>query len=432
MNRKTIFVAAILMFALGFGFLKAQTTLTGTVLGKSTNAPLSGAVVQEKGSENGAYTDENGRFELVVNKDRIVLRIAYLGFRELNQIVDIRVQAGRDGKVPPLTFSLSPDDVTLATTTITDGRLARVHPDKSVQVQDFEFLGEDVMLIVYDPDLKRNVLELRNDYGQQLAQYPHAAESPMRLETDCFGNLQCLSKNYAWQIDYVFRQLILRGDSIHYYKTMLQPCLALLDSTYFFAFQPHKFLKSFIYVKAEDRRKRHLYASMDTAAVTLIDDEAAMSLLYTPGAGGVRGGSASSFQEGLNARYLEEIQFPEVYIPMHVLGGEACIFDHTRKKLLKFNADGKQTDEIPITYPELRRWKPNVIVDQEHRRAFTLTEKNGLTTVHRIDLDSGELGESWELPLPFVQKIRVRGDYVYFMYRDKVYDPVKRLYRFEM
>jgi hypothetical protein len=230
-------------------------------------------------------------------------------------------------------------------------------------------------------------------------------------------------------------QLILRGDSIHLYLERVAPCLGLLDSTYYFAYTSHPYLKSFVYVQAEDRRKHHLYASMDTTAVVRIADEADMprhivspELLY----GKARGPEAKAFQEALNARYLTTIQFPEVYIPLQVVDGSAVIFDHTRKKLLRFNAEGEQLAEVPITYPDLRRWQRNVIVDQEHRRAFTFTEKNGLTTVHRIDPDSGELDRSWTLPLPFVQKVRVRGVYIYFLYRDNNYDPVKRLYRFEM
>jgi hypothetical protein len=99
---------------------------------------------------------------------------------------------------------------------------------------------------------------------------------------------------------------------------------------------------------------------------------------------------------------------------------------------LRFDPQGNEVDRLGISYTRLNDWKKEILVNEEHTEAFTLTEKDGYLTVHKIDMQSGALTDEWELPYPYVQKIRIRGSYIYFTYRDKVDDPVKRIYRLQM
>ncbi|MEM0996915.1 MAG: carboxypeptidase-like regulatory domain-containing protein [Bacteroidota bacterium] len=430
MNRSFLrpLCAIALLIGLNFSDLTAQSVLTGRVVDVETNEPLVGAVVAEQATETGVYTDERGRFSFETSSPRPTIKVTYIGYKETVRTLD----ADSD---TDYTIELWPDPLQLPTTTITDSRLSRVYPDNSIQVQDFAFLEDNTLLIVYDPDEKTNVLELVAQDGTSLATWKDPSDPPRSLERDCLGNVQCISAAQAGQVDYTLHQLILRRDSLTIYRTAMAACRTLLDSTYFFEYSPSRWTKSFVYVRTDERRKRHLYASQDTHALKTIYDDALMpdkivspEMLYS----GVRGVQAKQFQDGMNGRYFDEVQFPEPYVPIYTIGGTVCVFDHIRRKLVRFDAWGEQVAEAEISYPDLRRWKRNVIVDHAGNRAFTFTEKSGYTTVHRIDIDTGALILEWELPLPFVQKIRVRGDYIYFLYREGPYDPVKRLYRFEM
>jgi hypothetical protein len=425
--RKSCFMLAGLLI-LTASTIHAQSTIRGQVIDAMTTNPIVGATVTDTLSGTGVITDEEGRFSLQTQGERVTLQISFLGYQR--EFRTIRTDTERK-----LVFPLRPTEIELPTTTITDGKLMRLYPDKSVQIRDFEFLDDHLLVIVYDPERKRNRLELWTNDMEFLTDWDHAEDPPLSLERDCLHNVQCISRTHAGQVDYAMHQLVLRRDSLHIYRQAMESCRALLDSTFFFGYSPSRFTRSFVYVRADERRKRHLYASMDTNAVTTIKDEMRMSdkivspeLMYSP----ARGNQAKAFQDGMNSSYLYTVQFPEPYVPIRTVAGTACVFDHPRRKLLRFDAYGRKVGETGISYPDMRRWQRVVLVDHEQRRAFTLSAKSGYTSLHQIDLDTGELSRTWELPLPFVQKVRVRGNYIYFLYRDKEYDPVKRLYRFEM
>ena len=56
----------------------------------------------------------------------------------------------------------------------------------------------------------------------------------------------------------------------------------------------------------------------------------------------------------------------------------------------------------------------------------------GRVTVGEISMEDGSIAKRWELPKQFVSKIHVKGNEIYFLYKDNIYDPVNRLYAFNM
>ncbi|NNM22047.1 MAG: SusC/RagA family TonB-linked outer membrane protein, partial [Flavobacteriaceae bacterium] len=77
MKHLYIFLLALFIFTTGF----AQTfTVNGVVLEQSTRAPLPGATVIQKGTQNGVTTDFNGSFSIENISSGDVLVFSYLGF----------------------------------------------------------------------------------------------------------------------------------------------------------------------------------------------------------------------------------------------------------------------------------------------------------------------------------------------------------------
>ncbi len=77
---KTIYNKLLLLVLLFPFSILAQSTLTGTVLDKTTNQPLPGVNVVVEGTQNGTSTDFDGKFNLIVKKgDNIVF--SYIGYK---------------------------------------------------------------------------------------------------------------------------------------------------------------------------------------------------------------------------------------------------------------------------------------------------------------------------------------------------------------
>ena len=68
--------------------------------------------------------------------------------------------------------------------------------------------------------------------------------------------------------------------------------------------------------------------------------------------------------------------------------------------------------------------------DEVKNKVYALFIKSGITTLREIDLKSGELTRSIAIPnFAFVQNIKVRDDVVYFLYKERINEEYKQLYK---
>jgi TonB-linked SusC/RagA family outer membrane protein len=79
MRKFTIFLA--LMLFIGLQVAHAQRTITGKVTGSDDGAPIPGATVLVKSTAVGAITDIDGKFSLVVPKDKNTILVSYVGMK---------------------------------------------------------------------------------------------------------------------------------------------------------------------------------------------------------------------------------------------------------------------------------------------------------------------------------------------------------------
>ncbi|MGK4566121.1 carboxypeptidase-like regulatory domain-containing protein [Flavobacterium sp. 3HN19-14] len=74
----------ILLLLLPFSVL-AQSTLTGTVVEKTTGQPLPGVNVTIQGTTNGTSTDFDGKYSLSNVKNGSVIVFSYIGYKDIVQ-----------------------------------------------------------------------------------------------------------------------------------------------------------------------------------------------------------------------------------------------------------------------------------------------------------------------------------------------------------
>lgn len=80
MNFRALLVACfVLMPFASF----AQVTISGTVR-ETSGEPIIGATVIEKGTQNGAATDLNGKFSFKASSDKATIVVSYVGFETQN------------------------------------------------------------------------------------------------------------------------------------------------------------------------------------------------------------------------------------------------------------------------------------------------------------------------------------------------------------
>ena len=72
----------------------SQKTVTGKILSKTGNQPISGASIRIKGTNTGTQTSDQGTFSLIIPKNNSVLQISVVGFENIEVPVNGRASVG--------------------------------------------------------------------------------------------------------------------------------------------------------------------------------------------------------------------------------------------------------------------------------------------------------------------------------------------------
>lgn len=424
---RSIFFVLICLLTTAPTWIWAQNqSLFGYVRDGASNAALPGAFLTFPGSELGTYTNAEGFFVLEMDGEKHKeLAVRYLGYE--TQVLKIN-----GGMSRPLEIEMKLASVELAPTLITDQALRRVHPDPELYIKDYAFMGENLLMIVFDPILRRNKLLLLNEDMEPLDEHFGFGDAPVSLHTDCMGMKHYLGKNYSCQIDWVDGELQLQKSSRAEFERVVRPCRGRLEETYFFEDPRGKFHTGFYLVEEEERVKKGFYWTSDTVALTTLEDESLFYERFATLEDYFPSVYQAKYRMTLDDLYLKEVQCVGGYTPMFTIGKSVYIFDHNRKLILSFKKNGYLNQAVPISYDEERSWERQILVNEEGTRAFTLFLKMGMSTLGEIDLKNGDVLRRWELPKQFVRNIQVKGDEIYFLYKESMYDPVLRLYAFDM
>lgn len=398
----------------------------GYVRDAETNEPLEGAFVGSATLSRGTYTNAEGLFILDREGEKsLEIAVQYLGYRPAL----IRFDAGDK---MPMDIRLIPDPITLEPTIIRDQALRTVHPDPELFIKDYAFMGENMLLLVLDPILRRNKLLLLDKDMRPIEEHFGVGEEPRELFTDCMGLKHYLSKNYSVQVDWVDGELILQKDDIAEFERVVRPCRAKVETTYFFEAWSQRFSAGYYLVEQDEQIKKTFYWTQDSAAVTTLRDEGLAYSRYATLEGVFTFPERMRYAMNLERLYLDNVVAIGSFSPLLGIDGDVYIFDHNRKLILRFEPNGLLEDAKPMSYDQERFWVRRVFVDDEHTRAFTLYNRNGIYSVAEIDLRKGDIARRWELPKTFISNIQVKGNEIYFLYKANELNPVKRLYALDM
>ena len=108
------------------------------------------------------------------------------------------------------------------------------------------------------------------------------------------------------------------------------------------------------------------------------------------------------------------------------------IFDHYSNYLYKFDNEFKKTDSIPINYHKgksKKNWEQPILKDKEENKLYALYLKNGFYYMKYINLSNGEVKIAFKLNYRYIENVKVKNGFVYYIYRPFESTQKKYLYR---
>jgi CarboxypepD_reg-like domain len=399
----------------------------GTVRDAATGEPLVTAQVRVQGRLQGTLTDAKGHYDLTIEGTAKAIEVSHIGFRKTvlplkalgNQRLDARLEQAE--AMAPVIISAGPE---------------LVLEDKTIHLYDYEFFEGQLMMIIYDRKGRYSKLALV-DAQDSILDVVTCVEEPGKLKRDCMGNVHAITKHFACQIFMDEGVISFFVDSLATFERVVEPCLGNIGDQYYFDYRRfnNQILDYLAYDMAADawkpffqvKDKNKMHQIMDPLGIYMgvATSEAGMMSL-TPEDWKKVGTINPEFQ------FEQMVFFYPVDAPLRIIKGQVVIFDHLNGLIRSFKADGEEVGEVAIGYHKLPHWQRSIIVDEVRSEAYTLYAQHGYSSLRKIDLQTGSVGEPIEIPRQFAQKIMVRDGIAYFMYKQGSYDETNRLYRMRL
>lgn len=381
----------------------------------SNGEPISNAHLVELNSNKNCISNQEGRFQILLNQTVFKLQITHIAFNP--RVIEGNVNDKLELKILMVekVNEIGAVDIVHRPYTHLDGRT-----DK--HIYDYE-LDRNLIYLLTEEN-KINYLEvwsddLDNKYKLKLD------FKPQTLEKDCFGNTHILTKDYSYQIWLKRDELTLfNPEEIQLYNQYLKPCLASTDSVMVFS--------SII-----DERKEQTIYTMNKASsqiqILMIIDDSAQRISYQDflermnghGGNGIpkmgdispkMNGSRKKAEQNswLNTFHLK----PTKENPLFIIDSTIVVMNHVYDSAYSFYQVGinlKETQEI--SYHQVKGFKSEILFDPFLSRLHPIYKNSDFVSI-------GELDENYALvkstPLrnhPFPQEIKINRGYAYYLTR---------------
>jgi hypothetical protein len=374
---------------------------------------------------NLTISDLGGFYRLKLSPADSVLIVSCVGFAETRRNVASMLRDTAIGDRVRINFALRKSVNTLWEVTIRPGGEPEQIGDKKFFIDDYELVGENIILLVSKKEKYRLWLL---DAADSLLIDQELDMKALSLFRDCMGNVYVYTKDTVYQINLDFPHISLfAATPVDYFEMMVKPCTAEKNGSYFFeAFgihrqsvahylyrkdQPRKLLK----LIRDERSESHAHAYYVKtflayhAPVDALTDEQLDARFI------LRQSRAVFEQEAFYRLILSK----PVYDPLKIAGDSVLVFDHFQDTLHFYDLGGNPMGACPITYHKSKGWVPEIIMDEEKKAAFVCYTLNGITELHRLSLTDCRLAEKHVIASQiFPEKIRIRGGWVYYLHKD--------------
>jgi hypothetical protein len=416
--------------------------ISGYVYDNGNNAPLIGVNIYIGGTQTGTTTNSDGFFSLKIKKFPVQLFFSYLGY-ELTQYMV------KSEEINSLRIFLKPEIHEIGEVTISGERIIKLIKGDTLNIVDYEISDDQVILlanpykVINDQRLYLTTLsgEILSDRKIRNAGHPVKVSESLAVRTDlylfkdCFRNIHLLTSDKVWQVFVHENNLYLIYPS-HFddFMSLLYPVKAALHDR--LVLQKATQEKNETFLIAEGWTEYQLIKTVSDPAgpyryAKPIDF---LESRPWPVASASEFISKGSYQKCVTAPVIQRSE-------------DIAVFDFFDNTIDFFNAEGALVKSVPITfhlkeYYELIIFKRHdidqenftqqVLYDEKAKQLWSVwrQKKNGRYTLKEINPDTGEVVRVIDIPeYPFIDKIQVHNNIVFFLYQEKKYPYYRSLYR---
>ncbi len=366
--------------------------------------------------------NQNGVFYYSVNDLNFSLQFTGVGYKTLLTKVKLFNADFRISDTVVRVFKLLSSVNELNTVDVNYSPVEQFHTPTNVNVLDFEFFSDNVLLMLNEN--KKYKLKLVDKDDQTLHEFLLSTK-PIRFFKDCFNQTHVISNDSASQI------IILNGEiqlykaiAIDQIKRLLEPCVASTnDALVFKALSRFKQAVIYFSINKMSKVSTLIHSCNDVEAEAVVQDfylentSAMMVARHTMGENSV---SEQKFARDVeeNLMFYEQILDKEIYNPLFSINDSLVIFDHVNDSVFVYDENGNSFNNSFIHYRKENDWKKMLLMDGQTNKIFVVYEQDGIYSFANINVYTGLIGHKHKLIKHiFPENIKLYGGFAYYLTR---------------
>jgi hypothetical protein len=406
----------------------------GKVLDKETKRPLSNVNFTVRNSKVGTTSDSKGEFSFYLDTIPAILTVSHVGYSTKKIILDTSTYK--------MTLYLLPEAKMLREVVISAKKQETIFKDDHYAVLDFEIDSGAIYLLVYRNRFSKAELLCRTPGGDTLATSGLLPFSAKRLVKDCLGFLHVFSGDSVWQ---VFKRgsriVLIHPVTTRKYDEVLEDCIASTQDLLYFKRTTNRGLGTEFYtIDRKTNFQRHISQVRDEKKAKMLrrnpeDAWMLMSPLQPDQNAGKLAETRADMDGSRNATvewyWVRKIIYPPIKTFLYRIGEFICIFNTPNLQMEFYDLEGNYSYKIALKLygSGEGRWTYDILIDAITLKVYTTYLKNGVLSLHEIDLNTGELSKAITVQHLFPQKLRVFDNYLYYLYDDPQTPDNKMLFR---
>lgn len=438
-----------ILFAL-LGFFSnafSQHLICGKVINQKGEA-LYPANIKLMNSKSGAITNNEGSFCLNSSL-KAELIVSFMGYETVSKKIIFLPQQ----KDTLILIVLNERKIDLKEVEILASNIELITKEKRIWISDYEFWNDNIITLNLDENNRKLSLINHNDSLIWETELNGNIARSKRMYKDFMSNIYLLSDDSAFQVTNKDENIyFFPGVALADFNKLILPSMGKCgDEIIYRVYGPHN--KSVYYYLINKDKKELLYSQRDAESEVFCQDvlkdvrERPNSAKY---AGEIYNYPVLLSKEPSNDNrndwklnihtktldfYLPDFYHKIMALPLEThlfkIDDRIYIFDHFASKILVYDCDGKLLHDINTFYPKRQDIVSKQLILAENKKdVYALFLNDGLYSIQQIDLISGKLkGSEIKINQPFVEKINVYNNQIYFIYKPNKEDARKRLYR---
>jgi hypothetical protein len=406
---------------------KTQILIYGQIVDNDTKKPLEHVTVSDSTSKLFSISDEKGYYKLIIPKQTTFLKFSYIGCKTFVKAVVPETKQ----KLLEMNIALQKAHVELPVVEITTKNFIPVYTKKEDWVIDYAFIGDSLILMINE--FGEKFIKIIDQEGTVL--YEKKTELNVNeFFKDCLGNIHLLGQDSVYQIYFADNELLfLKPFTIKDFEQQLEPCITSCENNMFFSsyYNHHQSLIYFA-INKNNKKKIYLEKISNAESISYIEKylkEMPKGSINTSNenvASGMGDDPTLDREIEEDYDYVAQILSKPIYSPLFNINDSIFIFDHIKKQVNVFTGEGKKIREFPVSYVDNNQWANELIVDNEKNSVYTKYLKDGGVKLIRINLITGVAEQTYSIYHVFPLKIKIHGDYIYYLYKNEFSDSEKR------